>query len=136
MKKTLQYCNSLIKYDRRVSRPVSIGDVALGGDNVQDPWFPGGNFDPLSLMSFALPIAQLAPWERLGLAPFTTAPAYLMELEWDGTFKLGGPADFVLLEARSWSEALSKPPQRKVLINGDWFDETIIPKTKPIEHLV
>ena len=33
MKKTLQYCNSLIKYDRRVSRPVSIGDVALGGDN-------------------------------------------------------------------------------------------------------
>ena len=39
--------------------------VAIGGDNVQDPWFPIGDFDPVSLMSFSMVLAQLAPWNRL-----------------------------------------------------------------------
>ncbi|WP_320667124.1 amidohydrolase family protein [Prochlorococcus sp. MIT 1307] len=109
--------------------------VAIGGDNVQDSWFPAGTFDPLALMSFSMPLTQLAPWQRRGLAPFTTSAAAVMDLKWDGIVRIGSPADFVLLEASSWSEALSKPPQRKVLINGNWLDETIIPKTNPIEHL-
>ena len=49
--------------------------VAVAGDNVADPWFPGGDFDPLSLMAAAIPLTQLLPWQRLGLAPFTTAAA-------------------------------------------------------------
>ena len=101
--------------------------VAVGGDNVQDPWFPAGNFDPLALMSLTMPLTQLAPWHRLGLAPFTTAASTLMELEWDGTFFIGGPADFVLLEASSWSEALATPPSRQVIIHGKWVDDITIP---------
>ena len=97
--------------------------LAVGGDNVQDPWFPTGNFDPLALMSTSLPLAQLVPWERLGLAPFTTAAARLMGLEWDGTLQVGGPAEFLLLEAASWAEALSTPPKRQVLINGSWLEQ-------------
>lgn len=96
--------------------------VAVGGDNVQDPWFPAGNFDPLSLMSFSMPLAQLAPWQRLGLAPFTTAAAALMDLEWDGAIGEGSPANLVLLEAKTWAEALSSPPSRKVMINGEWIE--------------
>jgi len=103
--------------------------VAVGGDNVQDPWFPTGNFDPLSLMSFSMPFAQLAPWQRLGLSPFTTAAANLMGLEWDGTIGIGSPAELLLLDASSWSEALSSRPQRRVLINGCWADDTTIPRT-------
>ncbi len=97
--------------------------VAVGGDNVQDSWFPGGNFDPLGLMGFSLPIAQLAPWERLGLAPFTTSAAKIMGLSWDGTFQVGSPADFILLEADSWVVALAAPPERKVMIGGDWVNQ-------------
>ncbi len=104
--------------------------VAVGGDNVQDPWFPGGNFDPLALMAFALPIAQLAPWKRLGLAPFTTSASSLMNLEWDGTFIAGAPADFILLEAGSWSEVLSMPTKRRVIIQGRWFDDLKISSLK------
>ena len=33
MKNKLQYCNNLIKYDRRLSRVVPIGNIPLGGDN-------------------------------------------------------------------------------------------------------
>ncbi len=97
--------------------------VAVGGDNVQDPWFPCGNFDPLALMGYSLPFAQLSPWHRLGLAPFTSAASALMQLDWDGTIQKESPADLVLLEAKNWVEALSTPPKRKVMIGGRWIDK-------------
>ncbi len=97
--------------------------VAIGGDNVQDPWFPAGNLDPLSLMGFSMPLAQLAPWKRLGLAPFTTAASHLMDLSWDGTIQEGCPADFILVEAGSWAEILSTPPSRQVFVNGICLDD-------------
>jgi len=109
--------------------------VGVGGDNVQDPWFPGGNFDPISLMSYAMPLAQLVPWQRIGLSPFTTAASALMDLSWDGTIQIDSPADFVLLEANSWSEALSTPPFRKVMVNGKWLDEKSIPLHKTTDNL-
>ena len=69
-----------------------------------------------------MPLAQLAPWQRLGLSPFTTAAASIMDLEWDGAIREGSPASLVLLEAETWSEALSTPPNRKVMINGEWLE--------------
>ena len=57
--------------------------VAVAGDNVADPWFPAGDFDPLALMAAALPLTQLLPWQRLGLAPFTTAAAGVLGLSWE-----------------------------------------------------
>ena len=95
--------------------------VAVGGDNVADPWFPGGCFDPLDLLSSSLPLAQLAPWQRLGLAPFTTAAAAVMHLPWDGMIAAGAPADLLMLRARDWSEALMGPAERRVLIRGQWL---------------
>tara|TARA_Y100001968_G_scaffold116859_1_gene106240 strand:- start:9758 stop:11050 length:1293 start_codon:yes stop_codon:yes gene_type:complete len=99
--------------------------VAIGGDNVQDPWFPLGNLDPIALMSDSIPLTQLAPWERLGLSAYTSSAAALMGLEWDGTIKTNAPAEFVVLNARTWSEALSSPPSRQHIINGNWFDENL-----------
>lgn len=95
--------------------------VAVGGDNVQDPWFPGGDFDPLALLREALPMTQLLPWQRCGLAPFTTAAARLLRLPWDGVIRIGGAADLMVLEARNWSELLVRPPQRRVLRAGSWL---------------
>ena len=92
--------------------------VAVGGDNVQDPWFPGGNFDPLTLMSQSLPLAQLAPWDRLGLMPFTTEAARLLQLPWDGNLEPGAPADLLILQASTWSEAFSQPPGRSLVVGG------------------
>ncbi|KZR76766.1 amidohydrolase family protein [Prochlorococcus marinus] len=97
--------------------------VAVGGDNVQDPWFPVGNFDPLALMAFSLPLAHLAPWQRLGLAPFTTAAARVMNLSWEGTLQPGSPANLLLLEAGSWAEALAVPPRRQVIVDGNWLQD-------------
>ena len=97
-------------------------NVSVGGDNVQDPWFPMGNFDPISLISFSIPLAQLSPWERLGLSPFTSAPSLMMGLDWDSIIDIGNPADFILLKGSSWIEALALPTHRKVMVNGLWLD--------------
>jgi len=97
--------------------------VAVGGDNVQDPWFPGGNFDPLALMAASLPLAQLAPWQRRGLMPFTTEAARLLDLPWDGVLGPGVPADLLLIEGASWADVVAAPPRRRVLIGGVWLDE-------------
>ncbi len=134
----------LLNHDRRITpiqRPLApihqlqlAGvNVAIGSDNVQDSWFPIGNLDPLSLIAFTMPLAQLAPWQRLGLSPFTTSSARVMKLQWDGVFRKGSPADLVLLDVSSWSQALSVLPNRKVMINGEWFKEKIIPTEKSNE---
>jgi len=106
--------------------------VALGGDNVQDPWYPGGDFDPIELLRFAAPAAQLAPWRRLGLVPFTSAAARLMGLEWDGVVRLGSPADLVVLGAGSWSELLARTPQRRVLRAGEWLEPPAAEAPQPL----
>jgi cytosine deaminase len=95
--------------------------VAVGGDNVQDPWFPGGAFDPVDLLRFCLPASHLVPWRRQGLSPFTTAAARLLALGWDGVLRLGSPADLVVLGASCWQDVLAGAPRRRVLRAGRWL---------------
>ena len=92
--------------------------VAVGGDNVADPWFPGGNFDPVELWRFAVPVTHLHPWEPRGLTPFTSAPAQVLGLSWDGVLGNGCPADLILTEAASWQAMLARPQRLRVLRDG------------------
>ena len=93
----------------------------MGGDNVADPWFPAGDLDPVALIAACLPLAQLAPWQRLGLSPFTTAAAQVLDLTWDGLIGASAPADLIVLQANTWSEALRRPPRRRILVAGLWW---------------
>ncbi len=102
--------------------------VSVGGDNVNDAWFPLSNFDPINLMAFSMPIAHLSPWDRLGLSPFTSSAAHVLSLQWDGLFQKGSPADFILLDSNSWVKALSDKPKRRVVVNGEFLNE--LPKIK------
>ena len=95
--------------------------VSVGGDNVNDAWFPLSTFDPINLMAFSMPIAHLSPWDRLGLSPFFSSSAHLLKLEWDGILKNGSPADFVLLDSYSWANVLSITPKRRVVVNGKFL---------------
>ena len=96
--------------------------VAIGGDNVADPWFPGGHFDPLELWRFAVPVTHLHPWDAAGLAPFTTAPAQVLGLAWDGILRPHCPADLILLAANSWQQLLACPQQPRIMREGVWIE--------------
>jgi len=96
-------------------------DVSLGSDNVQDPWYPFGNFDPFYMLSCSMPMLQLNPWERMTLSSIFLAPSRLLNLKWDGLIKKGCPADFVILDAQRWADVFSSNLKRKVFINGDLY---------------
>ncbi len=96
-------------------------DVSLGSDNVQDPWYPFGNFDPFYMLSCSIPMLQLNPWERMTLSSIFLAPSRLLNLKWDGLIKKGCPADFVILDAKRWADVFSSTLKRKVFIKGDLY---------------
>lgn len=95
--------------------------VSIGADNVQDPWFPGGDFDPLELLRLAPITSHLWPAFRQDLAAFSTAPSRLLALAWDGVIRLGGPADLVITDAGDWSALVARSPRRQVLRAGRWL---------------
>jgi len=95
--------------------------VAMGSDNVQDPWYPGGDFDPVELLRLAPVLSHQQPWRRRGLAPFSTEASRLLALPWDGVLREGAPADLLVLGASSWGELLARPPRRRVLRSGQWL---------------
>ena len=97
----------------------SLVDVSIGSDNVQDPWYPFGDFDPLYMMSCSMPMLQLNPWERMTLSSIFLAPSRLLNLKWDGLIKKGCPADFVILDAQKWADVFSSTLKRKVYIRGN-----------------
>ena len=99
----------------------SLVDVSIGSDNVQDPWYPFGNYDPFYLMSLAIPMLQLNPWERLTLSSILLSPSRLLNLNWDGLVKKGCPVDFVVLDAENWADIFSSNLKRQVLINGKLY---------------
>lgn len=107
-------------------------NVAIGGDNVQDPWYPGGAFDPIELLRLTVLLSHGQPWRRLGLAPFSSAAARLLGLSWDGVLRLGGPADLVVLGAGSWAELLASAPQRRVLRAGRWLESPEAEQPSPL----
>ncbi len=94
-------------------------DVSIGSDNVQDPWYPFGNFDPFYMLSCSIPMLQLNPWERMTLSSIFLAPSRLLNLKWDGLIKKGCPADFVILDAQRWADVFSSTLKRKVFIKGN-----------------
>ena len=99
----------------------SLVDVSIGSDNVQDPWYSFGNYDPFYLMTCAMPMLQLSPWERLTLSSFFLAPSRLLNLNWDGLIKKGCPADFVIVDAEKWADIFSSNLTKKVFINGELY---------------
>ena len=96
-------------------------DVSIGSDNVQDPWYPFGNFDPFYLMSHAMPMLQLNPWDRLSLSAIFNSPSRLLNLNWDGVVKKGCPADFVIVEGNCWGDIFSGNIKRKIIIKGKFY---------------
>ena len=114
-----------------ISRPVApikqlqkaFIDVSIGSDNVQDPWYPFGSFDPFYLMSHAMPMLQLNPWDRLSLSAIFNAPSRLLNLNWDGVIKIGCPADFVIVEGNCWGDIFSGNIKRKIIIKGNCYEK-------------
>lgn len=100
-------------------------NVAVGGDNVRDPFYAYGDHDMAETFVQAVRILQLDhPLDGWALAA-TKNPAETMRLPQAGRLAKGVPADLIVFKARSWSEFLSRSQSdRAVIRNGKAIDTT------------
>jgi len=120
---------SLFMYGRSDSHPVRRGvtrvreflaegvNVAVGQDDIDDPYYPFGRGDMLELALMLCHAAHLGSPAEIESAfdAVTTNPARGMRLKGYGISK-GGSADLVLLDANSVHEALRLQPTRLAVI--------------------
>jgi cytosine deaminase len=95
-------------------------NVALGSDNVRDPFQPMGNYDLLWQANLAVHAANFGiPGERqAALEMVTTNPARILGL-YDYGLGVGAPADLVVVDAGTSEEALAViPPRLRVYKSG------------------
>ena len=94
-------------------------EVFGGSDNIRDAWSPFGNGD---MLERAMMIGYRANFRhdhelQLAFEMVTGAAARVLGIEADG-IAVGGPADFVAVEAGSVAEAVAARPRRKLVIKG------------------
>jgi cytosine/creatinine deaminase len=80
--------------------------VLLAADNVADPFYPYGTYDPLDTLRLATIAAHIDPGDWLDA--ITTSPARAMGLA-TPKIAVGAPADFMLINGADWREAISNP---------------------------
>ncbi len=89
--------------------------VVLGADNVADPFYPHGSYDPVATLRLATPAAQLDPGAWLD--SITAAPARALGLA-PARLAAGAPADFIALPGTDWRDALRRAGPRRIFRAG------------------
>ncbi len=109
--------------------------VALASDNVRDGYYAYGDLDVPELFRDAVRIMQLDHPVGDWASAVTTVPADLMGLAGAGRIAAGGPADLVIFRARNWSEFVSRPLSRRVILSGGRPVETAPPDYEDLDDL-
>lgn len=94
-------------------------EVFSGSDNIRDAWSPFGNGDMLERAMMVGYRANFRHDPELALAfeMVTAAAARVLGLA-DYGLKVGGPADFVVVDAATIAEAVATRPRRKLVIKA------------------
>jgi cytosine/creatinine deaminase len=100
--------------------------VMIASDNTRDPFYAYGDLDMLEVYREATRILHFdhspEPWLRL----MGRASAEILGFDGHGRVAVGGPADLVILRARTTNEMLSRPQSdRIVLVNGLAIERTL-----------
>ena len=95
--------------------------VACASDNVRDAFYAWGDYDAMEVYSQSVRLAHLDTRLAASPAVVTTGPADIMGLADHGRIAPGARADLVVLEARTFSELLSRPAARRRLVHGEHF---------------
>lgn len=90
----------------------------LATDNVRDPFYPYGDYDPLSILRLAVPVCHLDPAEWLD--SITSLPGDWMSSRMVAPIRKGGPANFIWHDAVDLDDLVSRPKAGRVVYrNGE-----------------
>jgi cytosine deaminase len=110
--------------------------VAIGGDNVRDPFHAYGDHDMLESFTQAVKIAHLDHPHADWITATTSVPAAIMQLPQFGTIGRGRGADLIVLRARDWHEALARFQADRVVIRNGKAIDTTLPDYRQLDDLV
>jgi len=110
--------------------------VAIGGDNVRDPFHAYGDHDMLESFAQAVKIAHLDHPHEDWITATTAVPAAIMQLPQFGTIGRGRGADLIVLRARDWHEALARFQADRVVIRNGRAIDTTLPDYRQLDDLV
>lgn len=85
----------------------------LATDNVRDPFYPYGDYDPLSILRLAVPVCHLDPAEWLD--SITSLPAAWMGSRTVAPVRKDGPANFIWHDATDLNDLVSRPKAGRVV---------------------
>ncbi len=112
--------------------------VAVASDNHRDPFFPGGDLDPLQTLALAALVGQMDRPLEDWCDTVTTSAAAALGLSWDGVLRTAAPADLVIHPARNSIECLARPAApRRVIRHGQWLDAhlAVVPDFRELDDL-
>jgi cytosine deaminase len=92
--------------------------LAFASDNHRDPFFPGGDLDPLQTLALAAMAAHLDDPVRDWADTVTRQGAALLHLPWDGVLREGAPADLVLHPGRRSVEVVGRAAHGRQVLRG------------------
>jgi cytosine deaminase len=110
--------------------------VAIGGDNVRDPFHAYGDHDMLETFAQAVKIAHLDHPHSDWITATTSVPAAILQLPQFGTIGRGRGANLIVLKARDWHEALARFQADRVVIRNGKAIDTTLPDYRQLDDLV
>lgn len=113
----------------RVKELIAAGlNVAIGHDSVMDPWYPLGVGDPLQSAFVMAHYGQMSGASELEylLEMVTTNPAKALGVD-AGGLRAGGPADLVVFDAPTATDAVRRLSPRYLVMRGG----EVVARTQP-----
>lgn len=108
--------------------------VAFASDNTRDPFYAYGDMDLLEVLREATRIGHLDHSRGDWAATVSAAPADICGFA--PVEMTAGPADFVLLNARSWTEAFARPQADRVVVRRGRAIDRTLPQYSELDALM
>ena len=109
--------------------------VSFASDNTRDPFYAYGDLDMLEVMREATRIGHLDHSDPDWTHAFTINPARAAGFT-APSLEVGAPADFVICEARSWTELFARPQSDRIVLRGGRPIDRTLPDYAELDDLM
>ena len=110
-------------------------NVSFASDNTRDPFYAYGDLDMLEMLREGTRIAHLDHADPDWITAFLSNPARACGFEMP-SLEAGAPADLVILRARNWGEALSRPQSDRIVLRAGRAIDRTLPDYAELDHLM
>lgn len=110
-------------------------NVSFASDNTRDPFYAYGDLDMLEVLRETTRIAHLDHADPGWIEAFLANPARACGFSLP-SLAVGAPADLIILRARDWTEALSRPQSDRIVLRAGRAIDRCLPDYSELDHLM